>query len=132
MTKNGEVALVRKGNDSLARRMEPLEDYVMPVADIYETADAYVVRVDMPGVSKESISISLEPGQLQIRGLIGQFHNEGSNVLYSEIAKANFYRKFNVGNGIDADAIRASVENGVLTVTLPKNDLTRVREIPIK
>ena len=132
MTKNGEVALVRKGNDSLAKRMDPLEDFVMPAADIYETADAYVVRVDLPGSQKESISISLEPGQLQIKGLVGQFHNDGSNVLYSEIPKANFFRKFNVGNGIDADAIRASVENGVLTVTMPKNDLMRVREIPIK
>ncbi len=132
MTKNGEVALVRRGNDALARRMEPLEDFVTPAADIYETADAFVLKVDMPGVQKESISVQIEPGELQIKGLIAQLFKEPSNLVYSEMRKASFYRKFNVGNGIDADKIDANFDDGVLTLTLQKNESIKVREIPIK
>ncbi len=132
MTKNGEVALVRKGNDALARRMEPLEDFVTPAADIFETPDAFVLKVDMPGVQKESISVQVEPGELQIKGIIDQLYKEPANLVYSEIRKASFYRKFNVGNGIDADKIHATFDNGVLTITLQKNESIKVREIPIK
>ena len=132
MTKNGEVALVRKGNEALARRMEPLEDFVTPAADIYETPDAFVVKVDMPGVQKASISVQIEPGELQIKGLINQLYKEPLNLVYSEIRKASFYRKFNVGNGIDADKIHASFDDGVLTVILQKNESIKVREILIK
>lgn len=132
MTKNGEIALVRKGNEALARRMEPLEDFVTPAADIYETPDAFVLKVDMPGVRKESISVLVEPGEIQIRGLIDQLYKEHSNLVYSEIRKASYYRKFNVGNGIDADKIQANFHDGVLTVLLQKNESIKVREIPIK
>jgi HSP20 family protein len=132
MAKNGQVALVRRGNDALARRMEPLEDFVMPLVDIYETADAFVLKVDMPGVLKESISVHAEPGTLQIKGTLAHVQNENITVLYSEIHKASYYRKFNIGNGIDADTIQAQFDDGVLTVALPKNETMRAREIPIK
>lgn len=132
MTKNGEVALARKGNDALARRMEPLEDFVTPAADIFETSESFVLKVDMPGVQKESISVLIEPGQLQIKGLIDQLYKESTNLVYSEIQKASFYRRFNVGNGIDAEKVHANFVDGVLTITLQKNESTKVREIPIK
>src|SRR5512146_321246 len=132
MTKNGEVALVRRTNDALARRMEPLEDFVTPAADIFETSAAFVLKIDMPGVEKESINVQIEPGQLQVRGLLSQLDKESSNVLFSEIRRASYYRKFNVGSGIDVEKIQANFENGVLAITLPKNESSKVREIPIK
>jgi HSP20 family protein len=132
MTQNGKVALVRRGNVALAKRMESLEEYMMPAVDIYETPDAFVLKADMPGVLKESISICAEPGVLHIKGTITQMLGEDVNVLYSEIRKSNYFRKFNIGNGIDGDNIEASVNDGVLTILLPKNESMRVREIPIK
>lgn len=132
MTKNSEVALVRKGNDALARKMEPLEDFVTPAADIFETSEAFVLKIDMPGVKKESVSVQVEPGQLQVKGLISQLYKESSNLVFSEIQKASFYRRFNIGSGIDTENVHASFEDGVLTVLLQKNESTRLREIPIK
>jgi len=132
MTNNGEVALVRKGNNALARRMEPLEDFVTPAADIFETSGAFVLKIDMPGVQKESIGVQIEPGQLQVQGLIAQLYKESTNLVFSEIRKASFYRKFNIGSGIDTENIQANFENGVLTVTLQKHDSIKVREIPIR
>jgi HSP20 family protein len=132
MTKNGGVALVRKGIDALTRRMEPLEDFVTPAADIFETSDAFILKIDMPGVQKESVSVQIEPGELRVKGLIAQLYKETTNLVFSEIRKASFYRKFNIGSGIDTERIDANFENGVLTVTLSKNDSIKVREIPIK
>jgi HSP20 family protein len=132
MTKNGEVALVRKGNESIARRMEPLEDFVTPAADIFETAEAFVLKIDLPGVEKDSISVQLEPEQLTVKGLIAQLYKESKSLVYSEIRKASFYRRFRIGSGIDPENVRANFEDGVLTLTLPKNESIRVREIPIK
>ncbi len=132
MTKNGEVALVRKGNDSIARRMEPLEDFVTPAADIFETVAAFVLKVDLPGVEKDSISVLVEPEQLTVKGLIGQLYKESANLVYSEIRKASFYRKFRIGSDVDQNQIQASFQDGVLTLVLPKNESIRVREIPIR
>ncbi len=132
MTKNGEVALVRRGNDSIARRMEPLEDFVTPAADIFETPGAFVLKVDLPGVGKDSISVLVEPEELTVKGLIGQLYKETTNLVHSEIRKASFYRKFRIGTGVDQDRIEANVQDGVLTLTLPKNESAKVREIPIR
>jgi HSP20 family protein len=132
MTKNGEVALVRRGNEALARRMEPLEDFVTPAVDIFETSEAFVLKIDMPGVRKESINIQIEPGLLQVRGLIDQLYKETTNLVFSEIRKASFFRKFNIGSGIDADNIHANFDSGVLTVTLQKHESVKAREIPIR
>jgi HSP20 family protein len=132
MTKNGEVALIRRGSDALARRMEPLEGFMTPAVDIFETSEAFVLKIDMPGVQKESISIQVEPGILQVKGLIAQLYKETTNLVFSEIRKASFYRRFNIGSGIDVDNILANFENGVLTVTLHKHESIRAREIPIK
>ncbi len=132
MTKNGQVALVRRGQDALAKRMDPLEGFVMPLVDIYETGESFVLKMDLPGVQKESINILAEPGALQIKGTINQVQSENVTLIYSEIKKINFFRKFNIGNGINADDIEAYFDDGVLTVVLPKNESMRVREIPIK
>jgi HSP20 family protein len=132
MAKNGQVALVRRGSDALARRMEPLEDFVIPAVDIYETSDTFVLKVDLPGVPKESIDVHIEPGILQIKGYVTEEYKQNVNLLYSEIRRASYFRKFNIGKGIDADSIDARYDDGVLTVMLPKNESMRAREIPIK
>jgi HSP20 family protein len=132
MAKNGQVALVRRGSDALARRMEPLQDFVMPAVDIYETSDAFVLKVDLPGVPRESIDVHIEPGILQIKGYVTEKDKQNVNLLYSEILRASYFRKFNIGKGIDADNVDARYDDGVLTVLLPKNESMRAREIPIK
>jgi HSP20 family protein len=132
MTKNGQVALVRRVEDALAKRMDPLEEFVMPLVDIYETGESFVLKVDLPGVQRESINILAEPGALHIKGTINQVQSANVAVIYTEIRKINFFRKFNIGNGINMDDIEANFEDGVLTVVLPKNESMRVREIPIK
>jgi HSP20 family protein len=132
MTKNGEVALIRRGSTALAKPMEPLEDFVLPAADIYETSEAFVLNIDMPGVKKESISIHVEPHKLQVKGILNQLHGDNVNIVYGEMRKASYYREFNIGNGIDTDTIEAMYQDGVLTMILHKNESMKAREIPIR
>lgn len=132
MAKNGQVALIRKAQDALAKRMEPLQDSVMPAADIFETSDAFILKVDMPGAMKDSIGVQAESGKLQIKGAVANVQEENVKLLYSEMYRANYFRTFNIGNGIDAENIEAHYDDGVLTMVLPKNESMRVREIPIK
>lgn len=132
MAKNGQVALVRRAQDALARTMEPLQDSVLPAADIYETADAFILKVDMPGAMKDSIGVQAASGRLQIKGAVASVRKENVKLLYSEMCRANYFRTFNISNGIDAENIEAHYDDGVLTLVLPKNESTRVKEIPIK
>lgn len=102
-----------------------------PDADIYETEEAFVVKLDMPGAQKDSLNLLLESKRLIIRGEVsGQFQEQG-RILYCEILKKKYYREFNLGNGIQMEKIVAQFDGGVLTVTLPKNEEVKSREIHI-
>jgi len=110
---------------------ETSERTVEPVADIYETADSFVVKLDMPGSSKEGISLNVEPGRMEIRGTVALQPRENKIFVFDEIGHKNYYREFNLGKGVDIDAAAANYEDGVLTVTLPKSEAVKPRTINI-
>ena len=128
--KNGELA--RRPSSALARRPEPLETPVTPVADIYETADAFVIKLDMPGAVKDSISVRVEPEFLSVRGRVAAQHREDADLLFSEIVRKSYFRVFNLGEGVDRSNIQAEFQEGVLVITIPKTDAMKAREIQIK
>jgi len=132
MENNKNVALTRAGSSALMKKVEEPEVIVTPVADIFETADAFVVKLDMPGVSKETISLNVDPKLLTVRGKIVPFQKEPVKMLFSEIEKKSYMREFNLGTGIKLDEIDAQYEDGVLIITLPKTDEVKAREIQIR
>ncbi len=104
---------------------------VTPSADIYETAEAYVVSLELPGAGKESISLTLENDVLEVRAEIGPHHRDGDLILHRELRSTAFHRVFTLGEGIDRNTVDAVFEDGVLTVKLFKTQETAVRTIPI-
>jgi len=122
----------RRQTDALAIRPEPLATLVTPVADIYENADNFTIRLDMPGVPKESVSVTAEPGRLAATGEAVAQPLEGGTLLFSEIGRKRYAREFNLGEGIDHNNIQAQLEDGVLVITLPKSDTMKMREIIIR
>jgi HSP20 family protein len=133
MTKKTEVAVTTRDNaTALVKRSDILERAVTPVADIYETVEAYVVMLDMPGASKESISITLEQGSLNITGSLVPHHIAGARMLVRELSNAPYHRVFNLGEGIDRRNADARFEDGVLTVKLYKKEEAKPREIHIQ
>ncbi len=107
------------------------ECVIVPPADIYETENEYVIKADMPGVSRENLEITLEKDNLEISGKVQESGNQ-DNLRYAEYRLHNYSRSFVVGDGINREGISASLENGVLTLTLPKSERVKPRKIEIK
>jgi len=132
MENNKNVALVRSGPNALMKRLEEFEMGVSPVADIFETGDAFMVKLDMPGATKDSINLSVDTKLLSVRAKVAPYHLEEVTLLFSEIGRKRYLREFNLGTGIKLDEIDAQFEDGVLTITLPKTDEVKAREIHIR
>jgi len=102
----------------------------VPRADIYETNDAIVVVADMPGVTPESVDITLEQDVLTINGFVDEARPEGYALAYAEYAVGDYVRSFTLSNQIDQSKIEARMTDGVLRLHLPKAQPT-TRKIAI-
>jgi len=104
--------------------------YATPVANILETADGYILEAEMPGVSKEGLDITVENGELVITGTRTDKDLPG-DTLYRESRPVDYRRVFDLDPSIDASKITAKIENGVLTLTLPKAEEVKPRRIKV-
>src|SRR5437868_1375569 len=106
------------------------QEYVAPEVNIFESKDQYVLEAEMPGVNKEGLEITLQDNILTITG-----HRAdpaiGGEPLYRESRKADYRRVFELDPGIDGEKISARVDQGVLTLTLPKAERVKPRKIAI-
>jgi HSP20 family protein len=80
--------------------------------------DAFVFTMEMPGLDKKDVSVNIEGDTLIVRGEKSEQHEE-KGLIRREYRSTKFERSFNV-NGINRDSVKAKMENGILTVTLPK------------
>ena len=103
-----------------------------PSADITETEDSYEVRAELPGVSKDDIQISVKDNLLSIKGEKRQ-ENEDESKKYKRIERryGTFERNFTLPPKVDADNINAKFNDGVLTLSIPKPEEVKPKEIPI-
>jgi HSP20 family protein len=115
-----EVALQEKRELSPAQERTEAGKFYSPYTDIYETQDAVIVAMEVPGVAKSDIDIRLDKGQLTVTSNVDSRRYEGLEPIYSEYNVGNFVRSFTLSTKIDSAAIAASVADGVLTVRLPK------------
>lgn len=100
--------------------------------DVHETDQAYFVSAVVPGVTAEALNISLHDGILTISGEIAQPTHENARALLLERGYGKFQRSIRLPLAVDASAVEASIENGVLTLTLPKAPEAQPRQIPVK
>ncbi len=105
---------------------------LVPRTDIYESADQYLLLIDMPGVKKDSVDITLEQNILNIYGAAEQTEMPGYSLSYSEHEFGDYGRVFTLSNEIDTAGIEASVKNGVLKLVLPKSKAALPQKIAIK
>ena len=105
--------------------------YFVPNADIHETNDALTVVMEMPGVDRNNLNISLENDVLRVDGHIDFSKYEGMEPVYTEYNIGHYTRSFTLSNKIDQDRISAQLEDGVLILTLPKAAEARARRIAI-
>jgi HSP20 family protein len=106
------------------------EAFVAPPASVIEAGDGYKLEVEMPGVSKDGLDISVENNELTIIGRRSLPVVEGTVVHY-ESRPENFRRTFELDPSIDANKISARVEQGLVTLTLPKTEHVKPRKIAV-
>lgn len=104
--------------------------YLTPEVDIRESKDRYVLEAEMPGVSKESLELTLEGNVLTITGRRNHEVPKG-NVLYRESHPYDFRRVFELDPAIDATKISARVDQGILVITLPKAERVKPKKITV-
>jgi HSP20 family molecular chaperone IbpA len=107
------------------------EPVFLPNTDIYEKDDAILVRCDMPGVDQSGVDITLENHELVITGHQSATRPEGFDLLSGEYDSGTFERTFRIPQLIDHDHIKASLQNGVLDIELPKSERAKPRKIAI-
>ena len=105
---------------------------IVPFVDIYENDDEFVLVANMPGVEKENVHIKLEEGSLYIFGKKDYLSGFERKYILKETNPGNFYRKFNLSDGIDDSKINAAYENGQLKVLLPKHERMKPKNIEVK
>ena len=104
-----------------------------PLIDVIETADEYLIRADLPGVSHKDLSVTLENGELIIKGARSEEQlANGAEYLYSQRAAGTFLRSFELPSDADAERINAHFKDGVLTVHVAKHEKAKPRAITVK
>ena len=106
------------------------EKYLIPATDIYETEKDIKLVADLPGVKKENLKVIVKNDELQLEGFVEPW-SKNEKLLYSEIYHYNYKRSFILSDTIDKDKISAKMDNGVLYISLPKEEKALPREIPI-
>jgi HSP20 family protein len=108
-----------------------LRHRVSPAVDVYETAEGYVLRVDLPGATREGIGLRLERGTLNVTAEAAPHHGPGARLLHRELAVPLYQRSFTIGDGVDQSTVDARFEDGVLTVNLFRKEEHKARDIAI-
>ena len=104
-----------------------------PRVDLAETEEAYLIHVDVPGVTKDDININYHDGVLSISGeRTNEAREEGTNFMRVERFAGRFYRSFSLPKAISTDAIEATYTDGVLNVTVPKAEESKPRRIEVR
>lgn len=106
-------------------------EYVAPEVNIYENNDGYVLEAEMPGVNKEGLEITMEGNEITI---VGHRHQEElkAQPLLAECRCADYRRVFELDPAIDASKVSAKMNQGILTLTLPKSERVKPRNIKVE
>ena len=131
MSETQEVAL-REKKELVSKDEKTVPGrYYVPYSDIYETDDALRVVMEIPGVERKDVDVALENDILRVDARIDFSKYEGMEPVYTEYNVGHYTRSFTISNKIDQERISAQLEDGVLTLTLPKAKEAQPRRIQI-
>ena len=121
---------VAQRENTNSNNVQPERRYVAPEVNIFETANEYVLEAEMPGVSKEGLEITVEGNVLTIVGHRSDVPLTG-DALYRESRFADYRRVFELDPAINDEKISARVDQGILTLILPKAERVKPRKITV-
>ena len=131
-----ELSLLRREMDRLfddaSRSRGDRPELWSPRADVVETGGAYEISLDLPGVGRDALDITLEDGTLKISGerAIDERHRDG-RFHRVERRYGRFFRSFALGTDLDPDSVEAHYDDGVLSVRVGKSERAQPRRISV-
>ena len=120
MITRNQLEVQRKKEVATANEATRVSRYYVPCTDIHETEDALAIAMEMPGVTREGVDVTIEKDVLKVTGQVDFSNYEGLESLYTEYTVGHFARRFSLSSAIDQRGISARVDNGVLHLRLPK------------
>jgi HSP20 family protein len=124
-------------NTTLQKEVRPATDrpvrqeFVTPEVNIFETKDGYLLEAEMPGVGKEGLEITLEGNEITILGH-RKTDTAAGELLFRERRLSDYRRVFELDPVIDTTKVSAKMDQGVLTLTLPKSERVKPRKITVE
>jgi HSP20 family molecular chaperone IbpA len=108
------------------------ERFMIPPVDILEDAYQLIVQADIPGVSKETLNVKVDRNSLLIEGDVAIGMPTGMTALYADLQTTKYHRSFALSGELDTERISANLEDGLLTVRIPKRPEFRTRKIKVE
>ena len=105
--------------------------HITPSVDITSNEEGYLLRAELPGVDKEGLEITVDNGELTIIGH-RKFPQVAGDVVYKEIRPYDFHRVYELDPSIDTTKIHARLDQGILTLTLPKAETIKVQKVTVE
>lgn len=103
-----------------------------PPVDIFESDDGITLVADMPGVTRDDLTLQVDGDTLTVEGKATVDTREGMEALYADVRATRYLRSFKLSSELDADAIDAALTSGVLRVQIPKRAEVRPRKIEVR
>jgi HSP20 family molecular chaperone IbpA len=103
----------------------------LPPTDIFESDDVLTIVMEMPGVDREDVDVNVENGVLRVEGRLDFSKYEGMQPVYTEYNIGHYRRSFSLSSKVDQDRISAQMQDGVLTLLLPKAEEAKPRRISV-
>ena len=128
---NQEVAK-RESTDVQAAKAREESLALAPAVDIYENAQGITVQADMPGVSKDGLSIQADRNSLVIEGNAVIDVPAAMEAIHAEVQATRYRRSFALSGELDAERIEATLKDGVLTLRIPKRAEFRPRKVEVR
>ena len=110
----------------------PAERFILtPPIDIFETDEGLVLQADLPGVSLKTLDLQVQDNKLTLFGRVGLPAPPKARIVHQEYAEGDYLRSFILSDEVDHDQIKATINNGVLKVVLPKAPKAKPRRIEV-
>jgi HSP20 family protein len=130
---NPQELAVREKQELAAREEKTVPGrFYVPYTDVYETEEALTVAMEVPGVGREDVAVEVKDDVLRVEGRIDFSKYGGLEPVYTEYNVGHWTRSFALSDKVDQERIDARLEDGVLTLTLPKTAEARPRRIAIR
>ena len=125
---------LRAWQERLERLAHPQPEPWTPPIDVYETADSYVITIEVPGLTRDQIELAVEDTRLTVGGRRLEGDRSGEPVHYHLIERGHgaFARSFEFPQKVTVDGVNADLAEGVLTISLPKAPPPASRRIEVR